>query len=311
MQEKQKDIKTMKVYDSVFWSTAWTLQEYIPYLVNEVFGERFTSKAKVTFKADKQAITLTDGNTEAEYVDALFNISEESYNPIGYDIHFECEVKGTKGIYVRVAKYVTGYAFENTVQTDFGARIIIPQSAVIFLRRESKNIDRFTISVECPAGEMSFNVPIIKIKDYNLDEIFRKKLFILLPFCPFMITQKALKMMDNNPKEKDVISPLIFEIRERLTSLVESKELSSSQEYQILDNLLFVTEKYVINHENVRKEVEEMRKIKLMISEETRNLMKIENMEKQLEVKEQQLEEQKKETQRLLDILKEHNIATL
>lgn len=54
-----------------------------------------------------------------------------------------------------------------------------------------------------------------------------------------------------------------------------------------------------------------MRKIKLMISEETRNLMKIENMEKQLEVKEQQLEEQKKETQRLLDILKEHNIATL
>ena len=88
-------------------------------------------------------------------------------------------------------------------------------------------------------------------------------------------------------------------------------ELSSSQEYQILDNLLFVTEKYVINHENVRKEVEEMRKIKLMISEETRNLMKIENMEKQLEVKEQQLEEQKKETQRLLGILKEHNIATL
>ena len=77
------------------------------------------------------------------------------------------------------------------------------------------------------------------------------------------------------------------------------------------DNLLFVTEKYVINHENVRKEAEEMRKIKLMISEETRNLMKIENMEKQLEVKEQQLEEQKKETQRLLDILKEHNIATL
>ena len=39
MSNKENSINTLKVYDSVFWNTARVLKDYLPYLVNEAFGE--------------------------------------------------------------------------------------------------------------------------------------------------------------------------------------------------------------------------------------------------------------------------------
>ena len=267
MSNKENSINTLKVYDSVFWNTARVLKDYLPYLVNEAFGEKYTKNAEVTFKADKEVVSKEDGTTVTAYVDALFNILDKQYSSGGCDIHFECETKGSKGIYIRIAKYVSGYAYENVVETEIGAKIIIPYSAVIFLRRDSKKICKFVITVECPGGELSYNVPVLKISDYSLDEIFEKKLLVLLPFLPFMFTQNELKTMDNDEERRKQIELLILDIDRRLMKMVDNNELKNVQKGVIINNLLLVFEKIAVKYETIRKEVEDMRKIKVYKSE--------------------------------------------
>ena len=242
-------------------------------------------------------------------MDALFNILDKQYSSGGCDIHFECETKGSKGIYIRIAKYVSGYAYENVVETEIGAKIIIPYSAVIFLRRDSKKICKFVITVECPGGELSYNVPVLKISDYSLDEIFEKKLLVLLPFLPFMFTQNELKTMDNDEERRKQIELLILDIDRRLMKMVDNNELKNVQKGVIINNLLLVFEKIAVKYETIRKEVEDMRKIKIYKSEieeaweqaEAKAEAIAEAKNKELADKEMELEEQKQENSRLTE----------
>lgn len=63
----------------------------------------------------------------------------------------------------------------------------MPASGILYLRCNDSTPDSHEIVVNTPGGTVSYKIPIVKIKDYSLDDMLSKKLFFLIPFY-FSIT---------------------------------------------------------------------------------------------------------------------------
>ena len=256
--EKKKDLKsTDKVYDSVFWTEINKFTRYVPMLVNEAFGEHFTMNAKVEILPGKQVIDINGGKKIKREVDALVRLSEELEEPISHLYHFELETKGKKSIFIRIAQYATAHAFAHVIELEDGAEIEVPHSAVVFLRSDSVDIRDFKIYIRYPKGRVSYNVPVLRIKDYDLDAIFEKKLLLLLPFFVFNITDKELDEMDRDVTKFDKLKVILDDVYVRLQAMMDSEELDGNQTGTIMLYIRDVLDKLTGKRKNVKKGVED------------------------------------------------------
>ena len=256
--QNPKLIDTDKVYDSVFWAEANVLSRYLPMLVNEAFGEHFTTNAKVDLLPNKQITETTDGKKIRRDVDMLFTLTENLDSTVYKLYHYEIETKGRSSIAIRIAQYATAHAFTSILAIDDGAEIEIPYSCVIFLRTDSTDISKLTVYINYPGGRVSYNIPVLKIKDYTLDYIFEKMLLLLIPFYVFNIPDKDFEEMEKDATKISEIEVILTDINYRLQKLVDAGELNSHEKGNILHYTIDVLTKLLEKHPKTQKGVNHM-----------------------------------------------------
>ncbi|MBR5179389.1 MAG: hypothetical protein IKW90_11395 [Lachnospiraceae bacterium] len=170
----------------------------------------------------------------------LFALTEMQGRLVRKTYHYELEAKGTKGVAIRIARYASAHAFASVRRTRYGATMEIPYSTFVFLGSDSANINILKIYINYPSGNAFYDALVIKIKDYTLEEMFKKKLLILVPFYVFKITEKEYDKMEkefeklgdtNVPSDKKVaiaekIRFMIDDISSRLQELGDKDEIS-------------------------------------------------------------------------------------
>ncbi len=57
--------------------------------------------------------------------------------------------------------------------------------AVLYLRTYKKTPDKMKYVIVTPGGTVQYDVPIMKVQTYSLDDIFEKSLLMLIPFYIF------------------------------------------------------------------------------------------------------------------------------
>ena len=245
-------IQSEKTYDSVFWTGVVKMTRYCIPLVNEAFGEHFTDQATVTLRPMKQVTRKPDAALVHGEVDSLATLSE---TPVTRDYHFEMEAWGKNGIAIRIVEYAAGSAYDSAVLTEHGAKMVIPYSAAIVLRSSESLPDKLIIEIEYPGGKASYEVPVLKMEDYSIEELFEKRLLLLVPFFGFAFEGKFADMETGGIDElKDALD----EINARLTGMVESGEIDESQKNHLIDWTKRVLQKLTIKYRNVSKEVDEI-----------------------------------------------------
>ena len=60
-----------------------------------------------------------------------------------------------------------------------------PHSAVLYLSSTGSTPARYRYVIKTPGGAVQYDIPVMKIQSYSLDEIFERRLFLLLPFYIF------------------------------------------------------------------------------------------------------------------------------
>ena len=101
---------------------------------------------------------------------------------------------------IRLFEYDTQIALdEGEVGVD-EIKVTFPHTAVLYLRDTKKTPDRMLVQIEVPGDSAQYYVPIAKIVKYSIDEIFEKKLYILIPF--YIFTYEADFDEYNTDKEK-------------------------------------------------------------------------------------------------------------
>ena len=124
--------------------------------------------------------------------------------------------------------------------------------AVIYLRSSSNTPEELKVMIRTPGGNITYDIPIIKLKSYTLDELFEKKLYFLIPFHIFVYENQFLLYNSN----KDKLSELKEKFKKIVTRLHELSDDGKMDEFTkhcLLDMTTKVAKNLTAKHEHVQK----------------------------------------------------------
>lgn len=258
--EDDRKLTNEQTFDSALAAMVTKLERYVIPLVNEVFGKQYSENTRVEIRNNKHVIRQPDGSLKKRETDAYVELSEaeKQGHPAARYYHFECETWYDRSIVLRIAEYASVIAEENAEEQRDGVILNYPDSAVIFLRPGKKIPKAMKITHRLPNGaEVSYEVPALQITDYGVDEIFEKKLLILLPFYLFRFVDEFERMEKEADRRKEMEEAL-GEISRRLEKLAEVREITVYQQRTILDLLLRVSDRLTVGYKELRKGVDDI-----------------------------------------------------
>ena len=147
---------------------------------------------------------------------------------------------------------------------------------------------------------------MLRIKDYDLDEIFGKKLLLLLPFYVFNISDKELDEMERDLSKLDRLIAVLEDINIRLQNLVDEEEIDEIQKGTIKQYIKDVLEKMMEKRKNAKKGVEDYMGGYIIETIYDKVLREKDELNKALEEKEKALEKEKNENKSLREELEKY-----
>ena len=120
-----------------------------------------------------------------------------------------------------------------------GLTASFPHSGVLALRYAKSAKDTMKITVVTPGGQVSYTVPIIKVQQYSLNELFEKKLLFFLPFYIFS-HEKELPECESDETKLEQLKDIYRGIRTRLDELQKAGEIDAFKKYGKELNLSWV-----------------------------------------------------------------------
>ena len=253
------DLKNEKTYDLVFWTSIQKHTEFLIPLINEAFGEAYPKDAKVRLLPGKQAARKNDGSIDEGEMDALAEVIDAESDKDGRKYHFELQAGPDDTMAIRIAEYGAAYAYENVTWDGMRAEMTIPHAAVVFLRSNASTPDSFPITIHHPGGDADYEAPVLKLKNYSIDDIFRKNLLLLVPYFPFLLEGRMEEMNAAGYDFKDVQATL-DDINGRLDELIAAGAIDETKKQHMLDWLKRVFDKLAAKYDNTRKGVDRIMK---------------------------------------------------
>lgn len=180
--------------------------------------------------------------------DALFKIDQKLY-------HLECQSKKDVRMIIRMFEYDVAIAIENASESNGLTEINFPDSCVVYIRNHTSIGKEHFMIVNFPDGQqIKYAVPVRKVSDYSVDEIFEKRLLAFLPY--FILRYESFVKSDStNTKKTEQLLKEMQEIADRLEMC--HKE---SESFQIdMLNLIQKINTYVIPDKNqIKRKVDEI-----------------------------------------------------
>ena len=218
-----------EIYDSVFRTLINDCKQRLPFVLNEVFGENYDGTETVTFHPNEHFISRYDEPDDKRITDTNFTVAGK----ITKEYHLECESsKYSSQMLVRIFEYDAQIALDHSRVEKNCIKVRFPNTAVLYLRSSRRTPDSMKVVIETPGGTVSYDVPVMKMSDYSADDIFRKKLYILLPFYIFNF-EKKFKKYSKNKDELKQLTDEYEKISLRLQQLTQSGEITSFEKHTI------------------------------------------------------------------------------
>ncbi len=246
----KKNITVSTPYDDVFRTLLNDCTSLIIPVLNEVFGEHFTGDEEIIFAPNEHFLNQQDGEEDRRITDSSFKIrgaEEKSFL-------CECQSTSDSSMLVRIFEYATQIALDQGEIVGNRLKVEIPHSALLFLRSNRNMPDRMEIEMSTSGGTVCFEVPVMKVQKYTINEIFAKKLLFLIPFYIFSHENR----FDEYNKDTDKLEQLkreYIEIVNRLDALTEEGRISVYTKKTILEMSGKVLENIARKYENVREGV--------------------------------------------------------
>ena len=214
-------------------------------LVNEMFGENWQETENVELYQNE--VFITTGADEKRITDSNFTIG----NSRRYHIECQSSVDGT--MTVRIFEYSTQIAI-TTAESDVSKTVFtMPASGILYLRCNDSTPDSQEIVVNTPGGTVSYKIPIVKIKDYSLDDMLSKKLFFLIPFYFF---NYSLEKMEKDHALIEDMKNTYLKLWDQLESLVQQGKISEFEKSAIKAMCDKVAQSLTNKYDNVKEGVD-------------------------------------------------------
>lgn len=151
-------------------------------------------------------------------------------------------------------EYDTQIALENRELTPDTLTVSFPDSAIISLRHTSHTPDKMNINILTPGGNVSYNIPVLKVRQYSASELFEKHLFFLIPFHIFVYEKDFNEIEQNDEKLKKLKAEYAY-ITKHLNEASHAGILSEYTKAAILEMSRKVVKHLAAKYKKIEKGV--------------------------------------------------------
>lgn len=237
-------------YDDVFRTLLNDCPKLIIPVINEIFEEHYSGTEEIQFLPNEHFLNRQGGKEEERITDSLFVI--KASEPKNY--HMECQSTPDNSMLVRIFEYDAQIALDNGIIEGNTLTVDFPNSAILFLRCDEKTPDEMKLCLRTPGGNLTYGIPIMKQKNYEIEEIFQKELLFLIPFNIFS-HEKKLKEYNNNETKLEELKQEYGQIRTKLEKLCKDKYIDEYTKCTIIDMSDKVLENLAGKYQNVKEGV--------------------------------------------------------
>ncbi|MEZ3436853.1 MAG: hypothetical protein K1W34_20045 [Lachnospiraceae bacterium] len=237
------------IYDGAFRTILNDCRKLIIPVINEIFSEHYTGEEEIRFFPNEHFLDQQDVADKERITDTNFQIigiTAKKY-------HLECESSLPDGrITIRLFEYDAQIALDEGEVTEETLTVTFPNTAVMYLRAYKKTPDKMKYVIITPGGTVQYDVPIMKVQSYSLDEIFEKRLLMLIPFYIFS-HEKSFSEYNNNEDKLEELKAEYQIILERLDDLEKQGIIGAFDKRTIIDLSSDVINEIARKYENVQK----------------------------------------------------------
>ena len=170
------------IYDGAFRTILNDCRKLIIPIINEIFGEKYTGDEEIHFFPNEHFLDQQDEADKERITDTNFRIVGKETKKY----HIECESSLPDGkITIRLFEYDAQIALDEGEVTEETLTVTFPNTAVLYLRAYKKTSDKMRYVIVTPGGTVQYDIPVMKVQMYSLDDIFQKRLLMLIPFYIF------------------------------------------------------------------------------------------------------------------------------
>ena len=241
---------TSTPYDDVFKTLLNDCTQLIIPVINEIFGENYRGDERITDSRNEYYIYITDTTTKEKITDSCFTI----HGTVDKNYHIECQSTTDGSMVVRMFEYDAQVALHHGEVKSHILTLDFPNSAVIYLRHTSKTPEFMTVKIKTPGTKAEYQIPIMKIQRYSIDEIFEKNLLFLIPFHIFCYEKDFPEYNTNEEKLKELMQEFL-RMRSRLDVLCDQGEITEYEKRSIINLSEKVIENISNNYAIVKKGV--------------------------------------------------------
>lgn len=250
MEDNQKlnnDRNTATPYDDVYHTLLNDCTSLIIPVVNEVFHKKHGKNEKITVLNNEFYITGEDGKQKERITDSNFIIGKKCY-------HFECQSTSDGTIIVRVFEYGSQIAIRDSSIENNVLTVSFPNTAILYLRQTKNTPDYMDICIKVPEDFCNYRVPVMKVQNYSLEEIFEKKLFFLIPFHIFAY-EKNFPEYEADEVKMTELTKVYEQLVERLGNCADAGIISEYEKGTVIAMSKKVLEALTVKYSKVQEGV--------------------------------------------------------
>ncbi|MCD7751335.1 MAG: hypothetical protein LUI10_06290 [Lachnospiraceae bacterium] len=247
---KDTGVQTGTPYDDVLRTLLNDCRQLVIQLVNEVFGENYTGEEEVVFSPNEHFLNQQDGGEDKRITDTTFSI-------IGTKIGkylLECQTNPDSSMLVRIFEYSTQVALDESKISGDTLEVVIPNCAILFLRSTRNTPEQMHIRFQFREEYFTYDIPVIKMQQYTLEDLLRKNLLFLLPFYIFTYDRK-LQEYNTDEGKLSALKTEYQMIMTHLNNLEYHEQLSTYYKKTIVEMTEKVVDNLTAGYANIRKEV--------------------------------------------------------
>lgn len=239
------------IYDGAFRTILNDCRKLIIPVINDIFQEEYTGDEEIRFFPNEHFLDQQDEADKERITDTNFTI----YGKIKKKYHLECESGLPDGrIAIRLFEYDAQIALDEGGITEETLTVTFPNTAVLYLRIYKKTPDRMKYIINTPGGTVQYDIPIMKLQSYSLDDIFKKRLLLLIPFYIFT-HEKDFSVYNGNEEKLAELKAEYQDILVELDELEHQGVIGAFDKRTIIELSRDVIKEITKKYENVQKEV--------------------------------------------------------
>ena len=242
-------------YDDAFRTMMNDCVRLLIPVINEVFGKNYSGNEKIIFRPNEHFMNQQDGKEQKRITDSSFSIISEDNSEEKFIL--ECQSTDDDTLLIRIFEYITQEALDSGTINKYKLTVTIPHAAILFLRSKKSTPHSMNIVINTPGGSVSFDIPIMKVQSYSLQQIFDKNLLFLLPFYIFNL-EKNFPLYEASEEALENLKKVYIDFMDRLEKEVTEGHISAYYRRTILDMSKKVLENIAAKYKNVQKGVSDI-----------------------------------------------------